>query len=107
MESEKRAIAVIGAGTLGWQIALTFTARGVPVRLHVHGEAGEYLAGKAVSAESIAEAARIAQSAARPITDMRGTAAQRKHLSAVLTRRALAKVIERANLVREPTGGCA
>ncbi|MEA2515743.1 MAG: 3-hydroxybutyryl-CoA dehydrogenase [Thermomicrobiales bacterium] len=27
-------IAVIGAGTLGWQIALTFAARGVTVRLH-------------------------------------------------------------------------
>src|SRR5688500_14366930 len=27
-------IAVIGAGTLGWQIALTFAVRGVPVRLH-------------------------------------------------------------------------
>ncbi len=35
MESEeRRAIAVIGAGTLGWQIALTFAARGVSVRLH-------------------------------------------------------------------------
>jgi len=59
-------------------------------------EAGETLTGRTVSAEAIAEAARIAQAASRPISDMRGTAAQRKHLSAVLTRRALEKAIERA-----------
>lgn len=59
-------------------------------------EAGDYLVGKAVSAETIAQAARIAQTAARPITDMRGTAAQRKHLSAVLVRRALERAVERA-----------
>ena len=61
-------------------------------------EAGEYLAGKPVSAEAIAQAARIAQAASRPISDMRGTAAQRKHLSAVLVRRALEKAVERARL---------
>lgn len=64
-------------------------------------EAGEALAGRQVSDQAsreavLNEAARIAQSAARPISDMRGTAAQRKHLSAVLTRRALRKAIERA-----------
>jgi carbon-monoxide dehydrogenase medium subunit len=61
-------------------------------------EAGEYLAGRQVSTEAIAEAARIAQAATRPISDMRGTAAQRKHLSAVLTRRALERAIERARM---------
>jgi CO/xanthine dehydrogenase FAD-binding subunit len=59
-------------------------------------EAGEYLTGKPVSAETMAEAARLAQEAARPITDMRGTIAQRKQLARVLTRRALEKAIERA-----------
>jgi xanthine dehydrogenase FAD-binding subunit len=59
-------------------------------------EASEYLAGKPVSAETTAEAARLAQVAARPITDMRGTIAQRKHLVRVLTRRALENAIERA-----------
>ena len=59
-------------------------------------EAGDYLKGKAVTREAIAECARIAQAAARPITDMRGTAAQRRHLAGVLTRRALEKAIERA-----------
>ena len=61
-------------------------------------EAGEYLAGRKVSPEVIEEAARIAQAAARPITDMRGTVAQRKQLSLVLTRRALQKAIERAKM---------
>lgn len=58
--------------------------------------AGDSLVGKTISDEAIAEAARIAQTAATPITDMRGTAEYRKHLSAVLTRRALQKAIERA-----------
>lgn len=59
-------------------------------------EAGDYLVGKPVSAETIAEAARIAQSAARPIDDVRGTAAFRTHLSAVLMRRAIERAVERA-----------
>jgi CO/xanthine dehydrogenase FAD-binding subunit len=59
-------------------------------------QAGQSLAGKPVSAEAIDEAARIAQSATSCITDMRGTAAQRIHLSAVLTRRAIEKAVERA-----------
>ena len=59
-------------------------------------EAGEALTGRQVSDEAIEEAAQIAKTAARPISDMRGTAAQRKHLSAVLTRRALRATIARA-----------
>jgi carbon-monoxide dehydrogenase medium subunit len=58
--------------------------------------AGDSLAGKAISDAAIEEAARLAQAAATPITDMRGTAEYRKHLAAVLTRRALQKAIERA-----------
>ena len=34
MASQVETIAVIGAGTLGWQIALTFALRGVTIRLH-------------------------------------------------------------------------
>jgi carbon-monoxide dehydrogenase medium subunit len=45
---------------------------------------------------AIAQAAGIAQTAARPIEDMRGTVAQRKHLAAVLTRRALRIAVQRA-----------
>ncbi len=59
-------------------------------------EAGAALQGQPVSAEIIARAAQIAQQAARPITDMRGTSAQRKRLSLVLARRALERALERA-----------
>ncbi len=96
-------IAVVGAGAsvvldesltrfVSARVALGAVA---PTPLFVPA-AGEYLAGKPVSAEAMAEAARIAQAASRPISDMRGTAAQRKHLSAVLVRRALEKAVERA-----------
>ena len=59
--------------------------------------AGEALAGREVSDDAINEAAQLATEAANPISDIRGTAAQRKHLAGVLTRRALNKAIERAN----------
>lgn len=59
-------------------------------------EAGDSLAGKAVSDESIEEAARLAMEAAVPITDMRGTVRQRIHLVGVLTRRTLNNAIRRA-----------
>ncbi len=59
-------------------------------------EAGAFLAGKDISREILREAARIAQAAARPITDLRGTIEHRKHLCLVLTQRALEKAIERA-----------
>jgi carbon-monoxide dehydrogenase medium subunit len=65
-----------------------------PTPLHVEA-AGAALKGKAPSEESFAEAAGLAQEAARPITDMRGAEAQRRHLVGVLTRRALRGAVER------------
>jgi len=59
-------------------------------------EAGDWLAGQMVTPESIEKAAGLAQAAARPITDMRGTAEFRRHLVGVLTRRTLMAAIERA-----------
>ena len=66
-----------------------------PTPLHVEA-AGTGLKGKSPSEESFAEAARLAQEAARPITDVRGAEAQRRHLVGVLTRRALRGAVERA-----------
>ena len=58
--------------------------------------AGDSLAGKPVSDDSINEAAEKAMGDARPITDMRGTIKQRTHLIGVLTRRTLDNAIKRA-----------
>lgn len=96
-------IAVVGAGAFvmlsedkqqfkSGRIALGAVA---PTPLLVQ-EAGDFLAGKTATPENILEAARIAQAAARPINDMRGTIEQRKHLSLVLTRRALNSALLRA-----------
>ncbi len=59
-------------------------------------EAGDALAGQPVSDESIRRAADLAREAARPISDMRGTAEYRKHLTSVLTRRVVEGAVQRA-----------
>jgi len=59
-------------------------------------DAGDSLAGKPVSDDTIEEAAQKAMADAKPITDMRGTIRQRTHLVGVLTRRTLNNAIKRA-----------
>jgi len=94
-------IAVAGAGVevvlengtfRSARIALASVA---PTPLFVR-EANQALTGKPVNDSTIAAAADAARSAAKPITDMRGTADYRRHLCAVLTRRALETAIQRA-----------
>jgi carbon-monoxide dehydrogenase medium subunit len=58
--------------------------------------AGDTLAGQPVSDAAIDAAAKAAANAARPITDMRGSAGQRTHLAGVLTSRVINAAIERA-----------
>jgi len=59
-------------------------------------EINDELAGKDVSDENIAKAGEIAKAAAKPISDMRGTADYRRHLCDVMTRRVLGDAITRA-----------
>ncbi len=95
-------IAVVGAGAavvlddakqriVSARIALGAVA---PTPLFAE-EASALLAGKEISDAAIDEASQAAQSIARPISDMRGTAEQRTHLVGVLTRRALNGAIQR------------
>jgi len=58
--------------------------------------AGASLKGKEPSEVAFTEAAHLAEEAAQPITDMRGTERQRRHLVGVLTRRALRGALDRA-----------
>jgi carbon-monoxide dehydrogenase medium subunit len=81
-----------GAAFVSARIALGAVA---PTPLFVP-EAGEALQGQPVSAAVISRAAHLAQQAAHPLTDMRGTRVQRKRLSQVLVRRALERAVERA-----------
>ena len=58
-------------------------------------EITEELTDTKLSSETLSRAGELAKQAARPITDMRGTIEYRKHLSDVLTKRALADSIQR------------
>jgi len=59
-------------------------------------EAGDTLVDGVLTEEHVDRAAKLAQAAAKPISDMRGDADYRRHLVGVLTRRALKKAIGRA-----------
>ena len=94
-------IAVAGAGVSVNIENGTFTAGRVclasvaPTPILVEA-AGEALVGQPVGDAAIQKAAEAAKEAAKPISDMRGTAEYRKHLCEVLTRRALNTAVERA-----------
>lgn len=65
----------------------------VPLRA---AEAESYLTGKQPTPEAIAEAARLAASAASPTADRRGTVEYKRDMVRVLTSRALTRAVERA-----------
>ena len=75
-----------------------------PIPLLVQ-EAADALVGKPLTDETIEAAAQAAKDAARPIDDMRGSIKQRKHLSAVLTRRTLQQAAARARGEDVPSVG--
>jgi CO/xanthine dehydrogenase FAD-binding subunit len=94
-------IAVVGVGASVeiadgvFRSARVALASVAPTPLFVK-EAGDALIGKPATVESIQVAADLAKSAAKPISDMRGTAEYRSHLCDVMTRRALVAAMERA-----------
>ena len=59
-------------------------------------EASQWLSGKPATEKTFERAGELARKVASPISDMRGTAEFRLHLVGVLTRRTLAKAVERA-----------
>src|SRR5262249_53831236 len=59
-------------------------------------EAGAALVNTAVDSAAIDKAAGLAKAAAKPISDMRGDADYRRHLVAVLVKRALTMAVTRA-----------
>jgi CO/xanthine dehydrogenase FAD-binding subunit len=96
-------IAVAGAGA--WMTLSEDRSRIVAARVALSAvaptpllveSAGEALVGQAPSEEAFAQAAMLAQGAARPISDVRGTSAQRRHLVGVLVKRALRNAAGRA-----------
>ena len=60
-------------------------------------KAAESLIGKKLDESTLATAARLASETSSPIDDMRGTAEYRRHVTGVLTRRALTIAAERAS----------
>ena len=96
-------IAVAGAGVSvklneagdTFEAARVALAAVAPVPLVVPA-AEAALVGNSVSEATIEAAAAAAADAASSLSDMRGTIAQRKHLSGVLTRRMINKAVERA-----------
>jgi xanthine dehydrogenase iron-sulfur cluster and FAD-binding subunit A len=65
-----------------------------PTIIHA-GQAEGYLAGKKLTAEVIAQAARLTMDASRPIDDLRASAAYRREMIRVVTARGLNSILRR------------
>jgi carbon-monoxide dehydrogenase medium subunit len=64
-------------------------------------EASQALIGKGIDDQNVDRAAQLAINVSSPIDDMRGTAEFRRHVVGVLTRRVLARAIERARMTQQ------
>ena len=96
-------IAVVGAGA--WVVLSDDHAQIVSARVALAAvaptpllasSAGDSLIGKSPDEDALAQAAQLAREATQPITDLRGTEAQRRHLVGVLVMRALRGAVRRA-----------
>jgi carbon-monoxide dehydrogenase medium subunit len=94
--------AVAAAGAAVWLDGDTITDAGIGLTAvgaeHFHApEAEEYLHGKPPTAETLAEAGRIAGAHCEPVADQRGPADYKRHLAGELTIRALRRALARAS----------
>ena len=72
----------------------------------IHAQSAEsYLEGKTITAEAMVEAGKLAVNDAKPINDFRASAAYRRDLIAVLTKRALESAWELAQTKRQAATG--
>lgn len=72
-----------------------------PLIIHAH-EAEEFLAGKKLTAKNIARAAELAQQSARPIDDIRGSAAYRSEMVKVAVTQVLSDLAAKKRPLRIP-----
>lgn len=79
-------------GTHILEAAITLGAV-APVIVHA-GEAESFLAGRELTSESARQAGLLARSAARPISDVRGSAGYRSAMTSVIVRRALESILK-------------
>ena len=63
-----------------------------PTIIHA-GEAEKFLVGKQLNDDTIQQAANLSVKAARPISDIRGSASYRRHMTGVVTKRALRTIL--------------
>ena len=99
-----QALALVNAATSFWIDRDRFVepriALGAVAPTVIRAPAAEaYLSDRAVSAEAMEEAGRIAASEAKPISDFRASAGYRRHLVEVMVRRALEGARARAKLM--------
>lgn len=102
-----QALALVNVGASFWADWGTQTfvapriALGAVAPKVIHAAAAEaYLDGRAITPEAMSEAGRLAAGDAKPISDFRASADYRRHLVAVLTRRALEGAYELAKRKR-------